>query len=213
MKATKKRNLKSVLITIAILLLINLVGNSFFYRFDLTKDHRYTLSETSLNIIEQVQEPLSIKIYMEGDLPAEFKRLQQETRELLEEFQAYNSNINFEFVNPLENEEASMDNIKTLYMKGLTPVNITVDDKGKQSQAMVFPWAIAVYHNKEVNIPLLKNIMGASTTEKVIGSVQHLEYSIADALNKVTKEKQKRSRLSKETEKFRMFLLLNFYCK
>jgi gliding-associated putative ABC transporter substrate-binding component GldG len=57
---------------------------------------------------------------------------------------------------------------------------------------MVFPWAIAVYNNKEVNIPLLKNRMGASTTQKVIGSVQHLEYSIADALNKITKEKQKK---------------------
>jgi hypothetical protein len=75
-----------------------------------------------------------------------------------------------------------MDNIKELYRKGLTPVNITVDDKGKQSQAMVFPWAIASYHGKEVNIPLLKNKMGASTTDKVIGSVQNLEYSIADAL-------------------------------
>ena len=192
MIAAKKRNLKSVFITIAILLVINLIGNSFFHRFDLTKDHRYTLSQTSLDIIKQIKEPLSVKIYMEGDLPAEFRRLQQETKELLEEFQAYNSNIVFEFVNPLENEDESMNNIKALYMKGLTPVNITVDDKGKQSQEMVFPWAIAVYHNKDVNIPLLKNIMGASTTEKVIGSVQHLEYSIADALNKITKEKQKK---------------------
>ncbi len=192
MIVAKKRNLKTVLITIAILLVINLIGNSFFHRFDLTKDHRYTLSQTSLDIIKQIKEPLSVKIYMEGDLPAEFRRLQQETKELLEEFQAYNSNIVFEFVNPLENEDESMNNIKALYMKGLTPVNITVDDKGKQSQEMVFPWAIAVYHNKDVNIPLLKNIMGASTTEKVIGSVQHLEYSIADALNKITKEKQKK---------------------
>jgi hypothetical protein len=35
-----------------------------------------------------------------------------------------------------------------------------------------------------------KNIMGASTTQKVIGSVQHLEYSIADAINKITNEKK-----------------------
>jgi gliding-associated putative ABC transporter substrate-binding component GldG len=109
----------------------------------------------------------------------------------LEEFQAYNQNIVFEFIDPLENEDASMDNIKELYRKGLTPVNITVDDKGKQSQAMVFPWAVAVYQNKEVNIPLLKNRMGATTTEMVIGSVQHLEYSISDAFNKVTTVKQK----------------------
>jgi hypothetical protein len=64
-----------------------------------------------------------------------------------------------------------------------------VDDKGKQSQAMVFPWAVRPITAK-VNIPLLKNKMGASTTDKVIGSVQNLEYSIADALNKVTTDKK-----------------------
>ncbi|WP_281296922.1 gliding motility-associated ABC transporter substrate-binding protein GldG [Flavobacterium limnophilum] len=192
MTTSKKNNIQSLLILIAILLVLNVISGYFFHRFDLTKDKRYTLSPTSLNIIKQVQNPLSVKIYLQGDLPAEFKRLQSETRDLFEEFQAYNKNIIFEFVDPLENEEESMDNIKELYLKGLTPINITVDDKGKQSQEMVFPWAIAVYNNKEVNIPLLKNIMGASTTEKVVGSVQHLEYSIADAINKITKEKQKK---------------------
>jgi len=206
----KKSNLKTLLITIAILLIVNGLGNQFFHRFDLTKDKRYTLSATSLNIIKQVQNPLSIKVYMQGDLPAEFKRLQQETRQLLEEFQAYNKNIVFEFVDPLENKDESMDNIKELYRKGLTPINITVDDKGKQSQAMVFPWAIAVYNNKEVNIPLLKNRMGASTTEKVIGSVQHLEYSIADALNKITKDKQKKIAVIKGNGELQDILMAKF---
>ncbi|HAH55833.1 MAG TPA: gliding motility-associated ABC transporter substrate-binding protein GldG [Flavobacterium sp.] len=192
MTTSKKKNIQSLGILIAFLLVLNVISNYFFHRFDLTKDKRYTLSTTSLNIIKQVQNPLSVKIYLQGDLPAAFKRLQSETKDLFEEFQAYNKNIIFEFVDPLENEDESIDNIKNLYFKGLTPINITVDDKGKQSQEMVFPWAIAVYNNKEVNIPLLKNIMGASTTEKVIGSVQHLEYSIADAINKITKDKQKK---------------------
>jgi gliding-associated putative ABC transporter substrate-binding component GldG len=204
------KNSKSVLITIGLLLVLNALGSFFFHRFDLTKDSRYTLSETSLKIVSQVQEPLYIKVYMQGDLPAEFKRLQQETRQLLEEFQAYNKNITFEFINPLENEDSSMDNIKSLYTKGLTPVNITVDDKGKQSQAMVFPWAIAYYKNKEVNIPLLKNIMGASTTEKVIGSVQHLEYSIADALNKVTVDKQKKIAVIKGNGELKDIMMAKF---
>ena len=192
MKASTQKNIKTLGITVFVLIVLNVLGSLFFHRFDLTKDKRYTLSETSLQIVKQVKNPLSIKIYMQGDLPADFRRLQQETKQLLEEFQAYNSNIVFEFVNPLENEDESMDMIKSLYQKGLTPINITVDDKGKQSQAMVFPWAIAVYNNKEVNIPLLKNIMGASTTQKVIGSIQHLEYSIADAINKISKDKQKK---------------------
>ena len=192
MTTSNKNNLKSLLGILTLVLFLNVLSKGYFHRFDLTKDKRYTLSTTSLNIIKQVQNPLYVKIYLQGDLPADFKRLQSETRDLFEEFKAYNKNIIFEFVNPLENEDESMDNIKELYLKGLTPINITVDDKGKQSQEMVFPWAIAVYNNKEVNIPLLKNIMGASTSEKVVGSVQHLEYSIADPINKITKEKQKK---------------------
>lgn len=192
MKNIALKNYKKIGILISILLIINILGSYYFYRFDLTKDKRYTLSETTLGIIKKVQNPLSIKVYMQGELPAEFKRLQIETKQILEEFQSYNSNIVFEFIDPLENEAESMDNIKSLYSKGLTPINISVDHKGKQSQAMVFPWAIAVYNNKEVNIPLLKNIMGASTTEKIIGSVQHLEYSVADALHKITENKQKK---------------------
>ncbi len=187
----KKSNSKSVIYTLVILIILHLVSNAFFYRFDLTQDHRYTLSNASITIIKKIKDPLFIKVYLQGDMPAEFNRLQRETQDLLEEFQAYNSNINFSFVDPLENEDESMDNIKKLYLKGLTPVNITVDDKGKQSQSMVFPWATAVYNNQEVSIPLLKNIMGASTTQKVIGSVQHLEYSIADALHKISSDKKK----------------------
>ena len=210
MTAIKKNNLKSVLLILSIILIANVIGRFFFHRFDLTKDTRYTLSSASLNIIKQVQNPLSIKVYLQGDLPAEFKRLQQETKQLMEEFQAYNSNIVFEFVDPLENKDTSMDNIKELYRKGLTPINITVDDKGKQSQAMVFPWAIAVYNNKEVNIPLLKNIMGATTTQKVIGSVQHLEYSIAEGLNKITKAKQKKIAVIKGNGELQDILMAKF---
>ncbi|WP_269235199.1 gliding motility-associated ABC transporter substrate-binding protein GldG [Flavobacterium flavigenum] len=193
MKPSAQINIKTLWITIFVLVVLNVLGSLFFYRFDLTKDKRYTLSETSLKIVKQVENPMSIKIYMDGgDLPPDFRRLQQETKQLLEEFHAYNKNIVFEFVNPMENEEESIDLTESLFKKGLTPINLTVDDKGKQSQEMVFPWGIVVYNNKEVKIPLLKNRMGASTTQKVIGSIQHLEYSIADAINKITKDRQKK---------------------
>ncbi|WP_188050619.1 gliding motility-associated ABC transporter substrate-binding protein GldG [Flavobacterium sp. GP15] len=210
MKTAKKNNLKSVAFLLVGLFLLNAIGSLFFHRFDLTKDKRYTLSTTSLNIIKQVENPLYIKVYMQGNLPSEFKRLQQETKQLLEEFQAYNKNIIFEFVDPLENKDESMDQIKQLYRKGLTPINITVDDKGKQSQEMVFPWAIAVYNNKEVNIPLLKNLMGATTAQKVIGSVQHLEYSIAEGLNKITKAKQKKIAVIKGNGELQDILMAKF---
>lgn len=192
MEANKKNSLKQLGIIAAVLLAINILGNYFFKRFDLTKDKRYTLSETTLNIIESVDSPLYVDVFLEGKFPPEFKRLQNETKQLLEEFTAYNSNIIFQFVNPIEKEEERVDVMKKFYERGLMPLSITVEDKGKQSQEVVFPWAVATYGDKSSKVALLKNLMGASTEEKVISSVQHLEFAFADALNKITKQKQKK---------------------
>ena len=187
-----KNNLKVLLFVIVIILIVNILGNQFFSRFDLTKDKRFTLSQTSLNIISQIKEPLYIDIYLNGEFPAEFKRLRTETIQIIEEFQAYNANIKVQFIDPLNDEDADKTIAKSLFQKGMSPVNITVDDKGKQSQAMIFPWAVASYKEKNANIPLLKNLMGASTEQKVAGSIQHLEYVFADAFYKIINEKNKK---------------------
>jgi len=118
--------------------------------------------------------------------------LQTETQQLLEEFKSQNSNVIFQFVNPLENEEERDSIMQSFIQRGLTPVNVTVNDKGQQTQEVVFPWAIASCGNRSVKVPLLKNMMGASTAEKVVSSVQHLEYAFANAINTVSKDKQKK---------------------
>ncbi len=192
MKVAKKQNIKQLVLIAFALIAINIIGNYFFKRFDLTEDKRYTLSQTSLDIIKSVDSPLIIDVFLEGNFPPEFKRLQDETKQLLEEFSAYNSNIIFEFANPIENEEERVAVMKQFYERGLQPLNITVENKGKQSQEVVFPWAIASYGDKSTKVSLLKNLMGASTEQKVISSVQHLEFAFAEAINKISKDKQKK---------------------
>ena len=210
MNNNSKNSIQKLLLTIAIVMVINIAGSQFFHRFDLTKDKRYTLSKTSLDIIKNVKEPLYVDVYLEGDFPGEFKKLQSETQQLLEEFKAYNSNIIFQFVDPLENAENSMGKAKELMGKGLTPINITVDDKGKQSQEMVFPWAIARYNSKEIKIPLLKNSMRETTEQKVVSSVQHLEYAFANGFNTISKEKQKKIAVIKGNEELPDVLMADF---
>jgi gliding-associated putative ABC transporter substrate-binding component GldG len=192
MVTVNNKNFKTVLFTLAILILINGIGSQFFYRFDLTQDQRYTLSKTSLEILKEVKEPLIIDVFLKGQFPGEFKKLQTETQQILEEFKAYNKNITFQFVNPIENEEERDTIIQSFLERGLTPVNVTVEDKGKQTQEVVFPWAIATYNGRSTKVPLLKNIMGASTAEKVVSSVQHLEYAFANAFNTIAKAKEKK---------------------
>ena len=191
--SSRKENLKKVVVTILFLIGLNFVGHFIFKRFDLTADKRYTLSETSLQIVSDVKEPLYVDVFLQGNFPGEFKKLQTETQQLLEEFKAENPNIIFQFVNPLEDEEADKEKTFNSFVeRGLTPVNVTVNDKGQQTQEVVFPWAVATCGNRSVKVPLLKNMMGASTAEKVVSSVQHLEYAFANAFNTVSNAKQKK---------------------
>ena len=230
METTKQKNLKQLGVIVIALIALNLAGNFFFKRLDLTHDKRYTLSQATINLVETVKEPLYIDVYLDGDFPGEFKRLEDETRQLLEEIEAYNSNIKFVFFNPMDESEntadAKRDLIYTIFKmdnpvsspkiekeiktsisnitdidkaifdtfngSGMKPASVSINDKGKQSETLIFPWAIATYNGKSVKIPLLKNMRGASTAQKVVSSVQHLEYAFADALSKITREKQKK---------------------
>ena len=210
MKATTKQNLKTLLITIIVLVVINFLSNYFFKRFDLTQDKRYTLSKTSLDIISTIDSPLYVDVFLEGNFPPEFKRLQEETRQLLEEFAAYNPNIVFNFANPVEKEEERVAVMKQFYERGMQPLNITVEDKGKQTQEVVFPWALASYGDKGTKVALLKNLMGASTEQKVISSVQHLEFAFAEAFNKISKEKQKKIAIIKGNGELQDIYLADF---
>ena len=205
-----RKYIKQLLITIVVLIVINVVSSKVFKRLDLTQDKRYTLSETSFQILENAKEPLYVDVFLKGNIPGEFKRLQTETNQLLEEFRAYNTNIIFQFVDPLKDEAASEEIMADFLDRGLTPINVTLDDKGKQTQEVVFPWAVATYGNRSVKIPLLKNMMGASTEEKVISSVQHLEYAFANAFNTVTTAKEKKVAIIKGNGELHDLLIADF---
>lgn len=206
----RKIALKQLAITFVILIVLNLVSHYFFKRFDLTQDKRYTLSETTLNIINKVDSPLYIDVFLEGNFTGEFRRLQDETRQLLEEFSAYNSNIIFQFVNPIEKEEEAYAVMKQFSERGLQPLSITVTDKGKQTEEVVFPWAVANYGDKGAKVGLLKNLMGASTEQKVISSVQHLEFAFAEALHKITTNKEKKIAILKGNGELEDYYLADF---
>nr|WP_298001898.1 gliding motility-associated ABC transporter substrate-binding protein GldG [uncultured Flavobacterium sp.] len=188
----KQKSLQSFLGIAIALIVINIASNFVFHRFDLTADKRYTLSETTKTILNNISEPLFIDVYLEGNFPAELRKLQTETKQLLEEFQAQNKNIHFVFVDPLADENVAVQMAEQLFANGMKPINITVNDKGKQSQEMIFPWAVATQGDNNAKIQLLKNAMAASTEDKVASSVQHLEYAITEAIYKVATEKSKK---------------------
>ncbi len=186
MKVNRKKRLKNILNVVAVILVINILSNYIFKRFDLTSDKRYTLSEISLNSISKIKDPLYIDIFLAGNLPSNFKRLQAETKQILEEYQALNSNVIIKFNNPLKDEELSEQYVQELISFGFTPTNIQINTQGKKEQIQIFPWAIANYKDKSVRVPLLLNNFGNKPEENINQSVQLLEYAFTDAIEKLT---------------------------
>ncbi len=187
------KTVKHILFLVIALIIVNYISSHFYQRLDLTEDKRYTLSASSLDIIESVASPIVVDVFLEGeDFPSEFRRLQNETRQLLEEFAAINNNVIFNFINPLQNEVNRDKNIQQLTQRGLTPMQLSVQENGKTLQAVIFPWALASYNNQTVLIPLVKNKIGTSQQAIVNNSVQHLEYVFADGFSKLTKPKRRK---------------------
>lgn len=192
-KPFHKKELVTLLLLPTGLLVLNIFTHGFYERFDVTQDQRYTLSPASNAVVESVKSPIQVDVFLDGtNLPSEFRRLQTETRQLLEEFKSENSQIHFNFINPLEDDASREQNIQQLNDRGLKPMQVTVQDAGKSSQEVIFPWALASYNDVTVKIPLVKNKIGADVRELASNSIQHLEYAFADGFSKLVNPKRRK---------------------
>jgi len=167
------------------ILVINFISSTFYKRFDLTEDGRYTLSPATKSIVENIEDIITIKVYLQGDFPAEFKRLQVETKQHLEELQSLNKHIKFRFINPSEIGQELID-------KGLEPSRLQIQENGKLSEIVIFPWAVVSSKNSTENVSLLKDILSNSQDEQLESSIQNLEYAFANAIHKITSKKSKK---------------------
>ncbi|WP_435625440.1 gliding motility-associated ABC transporter substrate-binding protein GldG [Flagellimonas sp.] len=179
---------------LVIVVLLNFLGSFVYKRFDLTEDSRFTISEPAIEVAKKFENPVIIDILLDGNIPPEFAKLKSETLQLVKSFASINSNIKFNLVNPLEDEAQRQQTILDLQRIGLTPANVRIEDGGKVSQELIFPWAMVNYNDQTVKVSLLKNTLSTSLNaeERINNSVQQLEYAFADAFTKLTFTEKKR---------------------
>ena len=175
-----------------LLLVINYIAQQWHSRIDLTQDKRYTLSETTRKTLSQIQQPLVIDVLLKGNIPTEFKKLQTEAIQLLEEYTAANDHLIVNFVNPLEDEPNADAAIQNLINNGLQPLQIAQTEAGKSSVEYIFPWAVISDGKRVEKVRLFIDKLGTTDQERVQNSVQRLEYNLSDALHKFTVKKQKK---------------------
>lgn len=179
------KKLRNITLLIGGLLLLNFLNQGFYQRFDLTKDKRYTLSKVTSSILDKVEKQLIIRVYLEGEFPTEFKRLQIETRQYLEELAAVNPLIKIQFINPDNQRER-------LVKAGMFPSQLTVEENGKLSNAIIFPWAEVVYRNKTELVSLLPNGVVQSQEQQLQAAIENLEYSFSNAINNIVRTRNQK---------------------
>ncbi|MCC6684649.1 MAG: gliding motility-associated ABC transporter substrate-binding protein GldG, partial [Bacteroidia bacterium] len=184
-----------LLLVLGIIILANILSEMWFFRLDMTKEKRYTLSKASTGLAAKLDDVLYIKVYLEGDFPAGFKRLRNATRELLDEYRiASNSKIEYEFIDPFDGKDKKQisEIIEQLGTQGLFPTNVQVKQDDELSQKIVIPGALFSYKGKEYPLNLLKGQFGKGGEETINESIELLEYQISNVLRKCTVQKKKK---------------------
>jgi len=179
----------SVVLLIVLVLFINILSSFINWNIDLTADKKYSFAKESTSIINSLDDKLFIKVYLEGDFPAEFKKLQKSTEDLLKRFKAIaNNNIDFEFINPnnVANENEKLDLFKQLVKLKLSPTDLEIKKEGKQVNQIIFPGAIIYYKDKQAAVNFLKQSPGESPGSNINASIEALEYEFVSAIQHLT---------------------------
>lgn len=191
---SRLNNITQLLLGLAIIALLNVIGSFVFTRIDLTSEKRYSLSDATKEMLGTINDIVYFRVYLEGEFPAGFKRLARETREMLNEFRAYNRNIEYEFINPSESPDNTERNkiYAQLVEKGLSPTDLRVKTKDGTSTQLIFPGALVSFNGREMPVQLLSSQRAATPDEILNNSIQNLEFSLSDAIRKlVTNAKPK----------------------
>ena len=180
---------KWILLLLALLLLdrFELID----YRFDLTTDKRYSLAESTVELIENVDNPLVIDVLLSGNLPPSFLRLRSELDQLLESIQEKNASISIKIV-ASKWLETNQNAILIFENLGIQPYFVFEQERNITNQISVYPWLII--HNERSSIPidLLPTNQKIAQQELVIQSIELLEQTLVEGIYQASIEDKKK---------------------
>jgi ABC-2 type transport system permease protein len=173
-----------------VIIILSSISTLVNVRLDLTEDHRYTLSDPTHRILSSLKNDLYIQVWLDGDMPVQFKKLRRSLREILDEFRVASGNkVDYEFINPSSSSDARERNrqYESLIAKGLNPVQIQAkDEEGGASQKIIFPGMIVNYNGTEVPVNFLRNNQALSPELNLLHSEEGLEYELIQTISTIS---------------------------
>lgn len=182
----KNNKLYKYVILVAMLVAVALLATKvIFFRIDLTDDKRYSISESTKNVLRGTDKDINVDIYL-TDADANLAKLKRSVNDMLDEFSAYSAkNINYRYIDPSEapDERTRQEQFYRLEERGMSPITVsTRDGSGKMSQAIVFPWAEVSLGKDTLPVSLMKPTGMRSGEESVNAATEDLEYNFIDAI-------------------------------
>ena len=166
-------------------------SNHFSFNIDLSEDKRYTLSNESKNILNDINDNLSIKVYLEGDLPAGFELLSNSINDFLVSCKKENNLIDIEFINPNIDDLEQKENLfKQLQDQGLYPTDLTIKKTNETSKKIIFPGAIIYFKDKRECVNILENNFSVSPQNNINSSIENIEFQFISTFNKMLNNKK-----------------------
>ena len=167
---TRRKVQTTIFLAVAIILLINILSTRFSIRLDLTEDQRYSLSEATLNILQDLEEPVTITSYFSENLPPDIEKVRQDFKDLLIEYNNYSDGyVVYEFLDPNEDQETEMK----AQQSGISPIMINVRDKDQLKQQKAYLGALVQMGESKEPIPFIQP--GAA-----------MEYALSTAIKKIS---------------------------
>lgn len=181
-------------IGILLIVILNQLAGIFPSRLDLTEEKRYSVTPATRDLLDDLQDVVYVEVFLEGEMPAGFKRLRKAIKETLSQFDYYADGlVKVDFIDPSSalNEKARNEYFRTLIQRGLQPTNLSYKRDGNKTEKLIFPGVIVSYYGQEVPVTLLKGSQSATAEERLNQSIEGLEYELANAIRILANDRRK----------------------
>lgn len=176
-------------------------------RIDLTKEKRFSLSNSTKRLLGSLDSTVQIDVYLTGELSAGFKKLSVASEELLSEFKERSgNNVQYRFINIEDSVPRNLRSTKNEALKrmadsirytiydslrqlGLRPFRNEIESGEQKTERIIFPGAFVRYKNRRIPVDLFSGKSGMDEESTLNYSEALLEFKFADAIDKLTRKR------------------------
>ncbi len=181
------------LVLVLLLIGINYLASLFHFRIDLTSEKRFTISQPVRTLLQSLQDKVNVTVYLDGEMPAGFKKLAGSTSDILSEFKEIGTNnISFSFTRPGEgvNDSLKSDLYDSLQRMGINPTNVKAQAKEGEGaeERLVFPGAIIKYKDRAIGVDFLQGQSSLDGINSLNNAEALLEYKLAGSIRKIVQD-------------------------